>query len=129
MITSQQELKLKKLLEDILPTEEYIDNYRPDWLKNPETGYNLELDRFYPNLNIGIEFNGPQHRKKNNEAQWNRDRIKKHLCAKQGVIRLVFYINELNEQIVRSKINDVYHMRECWKKGIVWSNKSQERIS
>jgi hypothetical protein len=120
-IVSKSELKLKQLLDNILPTEEHFDNYRPDWLKNPETGFNLELDRFYPNLNIGIEFNGPQHRKKNNEAQWNRDRIKKHLCAKQGVIRLVFYANELNEQTVCSKLKDVSDMRECWQQGLVWA--------
>lgn len=120
-ITSKSELRLKVLLDKVLPTEEYMDNYRPDWLKNPETGYNLELDRFYPNLKIGIEFNGPQHRKKNNEAQWNRDRTKKHLCAKHGVIRLVFYANELNEQTVISKLKDVSDMRNCWQQGLVWS--------
>lgn len=120
-ITSKSELRLKVLLDKVLPTEEYMDNYRPDWLKNPETGCNLELDRFYPNLKIGIEFNGPQHRKKNNEAQWNRDRTKKHLCAKHGVIRIVFYANELNEQTVISKLKDVSDMRNCWQQGLVWS--------
>jgi len=120
-ITSKSELRLKVLLDKVLPNEEYMDNYRPDWLKNPETGCNLELDRFYPNLKIGIEFNGTQHRKKNNELQWNRDRTKKHLCAKHGVIRLVFYANELNEQTVISKLKDVSDMRNCWQQGLVWS--------
>ena len=120
-ITSKSELRFKGLLDKVLHTEEDMDNYRPDWLKNPEAGCNLELDRFYPNLKIGIEFNGPQHRKKNNEAQWNRDRTKKHLCAKHGVIRLVFYANELNEQTVISKLKDVSDMRNCWQQGLVWS--------
>src|SRR5574343_297453 len=120
-IISKSELILKSILDKVLPEEFYIDNYRPDWLQNPETGHNLELDRFYPNLKIGIEFNGPQHKKKNNESQWNRDKIKKHLCAKQGIIRLVFYFNELNEQIVRSKLKDVSDMRACWRQGLVWS--------
>ena len=35
-----------------------IHNYRPDWLKNINTGKNLELDIWIPSLSIGIEYDG-----------------------------------------------------------------------
>lgn len=34
---------------------------RPDFLKNPETGHNLEIDCYNNNLQIGVEYNGIQH--------------------------------------------------------------------
>lgn len=34
---------------------------RPDWLVNPETGYNLEIDCYSDELKIGVEYNGEQH--------------------------------------------------------------------
>ena len=33
----------------------------PDWLRNPETGENLELDCFNEDLKIAVEYNGEQH--------------------------------------------------------------------
>jgi len=33
-------------------------NYRPDWLKNPKTGRNLEIDIWIPSLKVGIEYDG-----------------------------------------------------------------------
>lgn len=34
---------------------------RPDFLKNPETGKNLEIDCYNEELKLGIEYNGIQH--------------------------------------------------------------------
>jgi len=117
---SKSEIRLKVILDSVLPKERFVDNFRPDWLKNPNTGQNLELDRFYPDLKIGIEFNGPQHRRKNDSDQWSRDKIKKHLCAKQKVALLIFYWNELRTSIAKRKIEEVFEMRECWKNGKIW---------
>lgn len=124
MYISSGEKRLKQLLDIVLPSEIHEENYRPDWLKNPNTGANLELDRYYPGLKIGIEFNGQQHRKKNSEYQWQKDKIKRHLCGKHGVIRLVFYNNELDITIVRQKIDDTISMRKAWASGKAWSRSS-----
>lgn len=35
--------------------------YRPDFLRNPVTGKNLELDAYYPDWKIAMEYNGIQH--------------------------------------------------------------------
>ncbi len=34
---------------------------RPDWLLNPETGFNLEMDGFCKELKMGFEYQGRQH--------------------------------------------------------------------
>ncbi len=120
---SPGEREMKIILDKILTDETFIDNYRPDWLKNPNTKRNLELDRYYPNLKIGFEFNGLQHKKKFDEEQWERDKIKKTLCGKAGVIKLVVYRKELFEKIILEKINETIEMRECWKIGKSWIKK------
>ena len=35
-----------------------VMDYRPDFLKNPYTGFNFELDIYIPSLRIGIEYDG-----------------------------------------------------------------------
>lgn len=49
-----------KIFEEYLGREVKI-NIRPDHLKNPETGRNLEYDMYDPITNIAIEYNGEQH--------------------------------------------------------------------
>lgn len=67
---------------------------RPDWLKNPETGRNLELDCYNEDLKIAVEYNGIQHyafpnyfhkSEKEFEDQKKRDKIKCDTCKKKGV--------------------------------------------
>lgn len=69
---------------------------RPYWLKNPETGYNLELDGYCEHLSMAFEYNGIQHYKqafymtKNDLIkQKNRDRLKSELCYKNNVLLVV----------------------------------------
>jgi hypothetical protein len=67
---------------------------RPNWLKNPETGHNLELDCYNEELKIAIEYNGSQHYKFPNSfhsskekfiQQVRRDKYKAKMCEKFGV--------------------------------------------
>ena len=69
-------------------------NIRPEFLKNPETCRNLELDCFDPETNIAIEYNGIQHYEYPNifhqsekifQDQVYRDTIKNELCQKNGI--------------------------------------------
>lgn len=67
----------------------------PDWLRNPETGRAMELDLYCEELQIAIEYHGPQHYKympffhrkgiEAFEAQKRRDNYKLDLCDKNGV--------------------------------------------
>ncbi len=86
---SKAELMVKEWLDEILLPEKYAryDNIRPGWL------YGMELDRFYPDLDLAIEINGPQHRirvpamqtQEEYAAQRKRDFLKRKHCRTQGV--------------------------------------------
>jgi hypothetical protein len=67
---------------------------RPDFLRNPKTGKNLELDMYCPLLNLAFEYQGIQHRKftkmfhksmKDFYDQIDRDQYKKYQCQKLGI--------------------------------------------
>jgi len=67
---------------------------RPNWLKNPETGHNLELDCYNEELKIAVEYNGSQHYKFPNSyhstkekfiQQVRRDKFKQKMCDSYGV--------------------------------------------
>lgn len=67
---------------------------RPDFLKNPITNTNLELDCFCEDLKLALEYNGKQHyefvpkfHKTKNDFynQKYRDEIKKRLCYENGI--------------------------------------------
>jgi len=72
---------------------------RPDFLKNPVTQENLELDVYNEELALAIEYNGEQHYHFNSfmhrdsrdrfQNQQYRDLIKKDLCAKKGICLIV----------------------------------------
>lgn len=69
-------------------------NIRPDFLKNPLTKRNLELDCYDPTSQIAVEYDGEQHYKYPNyfhktesefKKQQARDKIKDKLCIKNGI--------------------------------------------
>ena len=69
-------------------------NIRPNFLRNPETGKNMEIDCFNEDYAVAVEYNGIQHYKfpsvfyKNKEdfyAQVYRDRLKRKLCDENNI--------------------------------------------
>lgn len=72
---------------------------RPDFLKNPVTGENLELDLYNDELKLAIEYNGAQHYQYNSfmhknsrdkfQNQQYRDLIKKDMCDKSSITLVV----------------------------------------
>lgn len=67
---------------------------RPDFLKNPATGKNLELDIYNSDMKLAFEYNGVQHYKftpffhksyKDFEKQQLHDEYKKKVCARLGI--------------------------------------------
>lgn len=90
---------------------------RPDFLNNPVTGKNLELDCYNEELKLGVEYNGKQHEefvpyfhryRGNFTQQRYRDELKKILCENNGITLISipsyipynklepFIINQLN---------------------------------
>jgi len=94
--TSSGEFRCKEFIEFFF--QKSFQKIRPDFLKNPVTGENLELDLYNDELKLAVEYNGAQHYHYNSfmhknskdrfQNQQYRDLIKKDLCAKEG-IRLI----------------------------------------
>ena len=90
---SKGELECKRCIESI--TGYPFEKTRPDFMFNPVTNENLELDLFNYDLKIAVEYNGKQHYEFNSfmhknskdkfHAQQYRDRIKKDACKKLGI--------------------------------------------
>lgn len=93
---------------------------KPDWLLNPKTNRNLELDGYNEELNIAFEYDGVQHfnKKKVFNKKYDfayslyRDKLKKELCEKKGVllISIPYTIEHKNIKdyvITELKKNDV----------------------
>jgi hypothetical protein len=74
---------------------------RPDWLKNPSSGLNLELDGFCPTIKthigrgLAFEYDGQQHARfvtrfhsspKDFVKQYDRDLFKDKRCKERGVL-------------------------------------------
>ena len=102
--------------------------HRPDFLKNPRTGKNLELDCFNPDLYISykgkdgkrkvsrlaIEYNGIQHYKWPNFTgqtqdefvnQQYRDRLKISLCEKEDIY-LIIVPYDIHHDMIPTFIED-----------------------
>lgn len=89
---SKGELACKQAIEEIYNKPFYC--VRPDFLKNPETKRNLELDLYNDELKIAVERNGIQHYKWPNYTgqtkeqfieQVRRDEFKREKCDENGV--------------------------------------------
>jgi len=99
------ERRMKRLLDKIFPGEECQDNIWPDWLINPNTGRKLELDRYYPKLNLAFEYNGAQHyipsfahdlEKETIRVarQMGSDIAKQEVCAQYGIKLMVIKFSD-----------------------------------
>ena len=102
---SKGEIECRKFLETIFQAP--FPKARPDFLKNPVTGNNLEIDCFNPILKLGVEYNGQQHYNytsffhRNVEASTNqkyRDELKRRMCQENDINLIeVPYTIKLND--------------------------------
>ena len=107
-----RENKCRKILEKIYNKK--FPSIRPNWLKNPKTNRNLELDCYNDELKIALEYNGLQHyefpnsfhkTKEEFENQKERDKIKKKLCKERKInlISVPYYVDDL-EFFIKEKL-------------------------
>lgn len=89
---SKGEQLCRQVIQDIYGVPFYC--VRPIFLKNPETGRNLELDLYNDDLKLAIEYNGQSHyvfpnnfHKTEEEFinQVRRDQFKLEMCDKNGI--------------------------------------------
>lgn len=89
---NKTENKCRSILEKIYNRS--FPSIRPDYLKNPKTGKNLELDCYNDELKLALEYNGIQHykyspyfhkSKKDFYSQVHRDDWKRDKCQEMGI--------------------------------------------
>ena len=87
----RREDRVRSILETLTPY--HWPSIRPDWLKNPETNRNMELDCFCAELETAFEVDGAQHRRyirhfhksETFDAQRQRDLLKEALCRARKI--------------------------------------------
>jgi hypothetical protein len=100
---SKLELLCKQHLETIFQKPFY--KIRPDFLKNEQSGRNLEIDLFNKDLGLAVEIQGIQHYKfsprfhltpKHFEEQQQRDQQKALKCRQYGIklIEVPYHVKE-----------------------------------
>jgi hypothetical protein len=93
----------RKALQLVLaPSVVVKENARPDCLKNPQTGRNLELDFYLPDFKIGIEVQGQHHYEDENQVA--RDRLKRKLAAAVGIYIIEISIFQVTPTVLRNKL-------------------------
>lgn len=70
---SLYELRFYTVIRGLIPKAQCYYAIRPDWLTNPKTGQNLEVDFYFPNFKLGFEIQGEYHFGEKSERQQERD--------------------------------------------------------
>lgn len=88
---------------------------RFDWLRNPKNNYLLPIDAYFPNHNIAIEYNGPQHYeidsiyvKTQEELEYRQwlDSIKYQLIREQNIhLIVIHYLDKITIDYIKSKLS------------------------
>jgi hypothetical protein len=92
---SKGEIRCKEIFEKIFQLP--FKSVRPDWLKNPKTLKNLELDGYCEQLKLAFEYSGQQHYLPSPHLQTQeefinlkqRDCFKASRCLERGVLLII----------------------------------------
>src|ERR1700744_4986390 len=100
--TSYGQSLMRELIQKTISSP-FVENYRPDWLLG------LELDFYFPGLNLAIEFQGGQHYTPvhglgNLYSQRRRDTQKRKICSERGIVFLRLEANILEVGLFRAKL-------------------------
>lgn|SRR3990167_1604048 len=120
----------RKTLEEIYHVP--FPSTRPNFLKNPETGRNLELDCYNENLKLACEYSGIQHYVWPNFTgqsydefvkQIRRDMFKVEVCDKNGIYLITVPYNVRHQDIpefikyyLPESVVKRNHLKECLSK-------------
>lgn len=103
------ETLLYQILKRLFPSEEIVRHHRPEWLEG------LELDIYFPNLEVAIEYQGQQHCHPIEawggydalQALKERDARKAKICKERGIhLITVDYTEPLTEEHISELFKD-----------------------
>jgi hypothetical protein len=95
---------------------EIVSNCRPDWLMNPYTGRNLELDVFIPKWGVAFEIQGQHHY--TDEWQKTKDEIKRNILEKEDVVLFELSVKQIDPSTLRRKLLNLSYCEEHRARGI-----------
>ena len=98
---SKSESVLKEILDLYFKCFKNLDNIHPDWLEG------LEVDRYYPELGVIVEFQGPHHYKDYNQIR--ADSKKRNLVQAKGIKFYDINIYDLTEDRIRRLIEGIIY--------------------
>lgn len=98
---------------------DYMDCFRPGYIRNPRTGRPLEFDRIYPKRRVASEFQGSQHyrttekyHKEDELADTRlRDLVKLGLSVEKGITIITLEPKDLSLKGMLAKIGDLLPVR------------------
>jgi hypothetical protein len=113
--------RVRKILQELY--NKPFQSIRPDWLKNPETGRNLEIDCYDDDIQtivgkgLGIEVDGEAHFKYTEYfhkspqdfiQQVKRDKMKDEMCEQHGLllIRVPYFVMVASDEEIKSFIKE-----------------------
>lgn len=109
------EVLMFSILDKILSDYEYVNHGYYSFIRSPKNK-ELQIDRYYPGLRLGFEFDGKQHHQfekwihksvKTFEYYQECDRLKEIGCRKHGVTLVrVDYKDKVSEELIRKKIQE-----------------------
>lgn len=81
---------LRSYMRQILPYTQAQYNYKHPLLVHDTTGFRMELDVYYPEVRLALEYQGKQHYRnafyqENHQSQTRRDSEKREACQKQNI--------------------------------------------
>ena len=106
-------------LDTLVWDPDYLDCFRPGFVRNPLTGRPLEYDRVYPKHRVATEFQGPQHyrltRMYPNEDELAdtrfRDLVKLGLSHEKGIEVIILEPKDLSLKGMLAKIGNLLPLR------------------
>lgn len=124
LVPQKGEFLMKCWLDLLVASDDFVDNARPGFLRNPTSGDVLEFDRYYLE-GVAFEFNGWQHYgptavfpdEQVFKEQRTRDLVKKGLSQELGIILIEITSDDLSLASMTSKIPSILPVNAIDKDG------------
>ncbi|MGL5719065.1 MAG: hypothetical protein ACRCX2_39050 [Paraclostridium sp.] len=125
---SYGEKLLRMYVKRCFPKQKQLFNFREAGIINPNTGHSLEIDIYLPDIKVGFEFNGRQHR--TDESQRERDKIKRKKCKELGIYLIEVWTGTFDKdlfEVFRKNIPETIEIKKPKSDFLIWfKNQSKD---